>query len=465
MPLTALWRDGADAPQTDGPRLPRAVDVAVVGAGITGLAAALLLGRAGRSVAVLEARTVAGGTTGASTAKVSLLQGTTLATIARRHEATVARDYVDANREGQDWIAQFCERSEVPLERRDAVTFAITAPGEARARDELAAAQAAGLPVKWAGELDLPFPTRGGVVLGNQLQTDPVALAHALVREARRLGVSVHEGVRVQRVHGARPTALETDAGDLQADTVVIATGMPIVDRGAFFARMTAQRSYLLAFRGVPAPGSMFLSAEQPRHSLRQAQREGQELLLVGGAGHVTGRVRSEQHHLDQLRRWTARWWPGAEETHAWSAQDHTTAHRLPFAGPVLPGADHLLVAGGYAKWGLTNGVAAALALTARLTGERLDWAPIFEPWHRTEAAGLGSVLRSNADVALELASGWLRPSGGDGEGRSRVCTHLGGKVAWNDAEGSWDCPLHGSRFDTDGAVLEAPARCGLRRR
>jgi Rieske Fe-S protein len=38
------------------------------------------------------------------------------------------------------------------------------------------------------------------------------------------------------------------------------------------------------------------------------------------------------------------------------------------------------------------------------------------------------------------------------------LCSHLGGTLAWNDAEQSWDCPLHGSRFDRDGRVLEGPA-------
>ena len=34
----------------------------------------------------------------------------------------------------------------------------------------------------------------------------------------------------------------------------------------------------------------------------------------------------------------------------------------------------------------------------------------------------------------------------------------MGCLVAWNTAELSWDCPCHGSRFDIDGAVIQAPA-------
>jgi Rieske Fe-S protein len=44
----------------------------------------------------------------------------------------------------------------------------------------------------------------------------------------------------------------------------------------------------------------------------------------------------------------------------------------------------------------------------------------------------------------------------------SPVCPHLGGLVSWNDADQSWDCPLHGSRFAPDGALLEGPATRGL---
>ncbi len=496
MALLSLWQDRHPRPLTPAASVSGAYDVVVVGAGLTGLTTALLVARAGKSVAVLEARHVGAGTTGGSTAKVSLLQGTQLSKIARRHSAEVVRTYLEANREGQAWLSRFCADHGVDTQRRAAYTFGFGERGAASARTELEVARAAGLPVTWLDRPNLPFPTAGAVGLDDQLQVDPVELLDALKRQTEAHGGTVIEGARVQHVTGSDPVAVVTDVGKVSAGRVVLATNMPILDRGAFFARAAPARSYGLAFR-TPGPtvDGMWLSADSPSRSLRDAPADDGSVLLVGGNGHSTGRGGSTVQRLDDLRSWTAEYYPGAAETHAWSAQDFVPHHALPYVGPLLPNQDGILVAGGYSKWGMTNAVAASLALSARILGGHVEWAEALLPWRSTELRGLADVLRINGEVGFEMTRGWIRPlfhpgvgaAPGEGAGHVRldhvgtptasarvdgvdhrvsaVCTHLGGIVAWNDAERSWDCPLHGSRFDHDGEVLDAPATCGLSRR
>jgi glycine/D-amino acid oxidase-like deaminating enzyme/nitrite reductase/ring-hydroxylating ferredoxin subunit len=487
--LTSLWRDRAPI-ETDADLAERYDDV-VVGAGITGLVTALLLARSGREVAVVEGREVGAVTTGNTTGKVSLLQGTRFSRILDRQSDRVARAYVEANREGQAWLLRFCDDHDVPYQRRPAVTYAAGQESLDAARAEHEAALHLDLPVTWRGDLGVPFPHVGGTVLDDQAQLDAMDLLAVLVREVRREGGMVVTGRRVVGAPVSGPTAVTLDDGRrIDAENVVLATGVPILDRGLYFAKVEPDRSYALAFRHPSPPELMTLSAGSPTRSVRDAPSANGPLLLVGGEGHVVGRTRSTRAHLDALRDWTAEWFPGSEETHAWSAQDYSSHDGLPAVGKLPRGRGHVYLATGYGKWGLTNGVAAALSLTAQIHGHRPSWqTPVS---HRiTRPSGALEIARLNASVGMHLVGDLARaelselrdPVEGEGVvgrrgglpvGRSRVdgrqcsvvalCSHLGGTLTWNDAERSWDCPLHGSRFGPSGEVLEGPATHALRR-
>ena len=200
MTLTSLWQDRhPSAPVSEPAEVSGHHDVVVVGGGLTGVTTALLLGRAGKSVLLLEAGSLGYATTGRSTAKITALQGTQLATIAGKHSEAVVRDYVEAQREAVAWVARFCEDHQVPVQRRDDLVYANGASGERQVRQQYDVAQAAGLKVEWLDELPLPFSTRGAVRLPEQLQLDPMDLLGALADQATQHGAEIVEHVRVTK--------------------------------------------------------------------------------------------------------------------------------------------------------------------------------------------------------------------------------------------------------------------------
>ena len=491
--MTSLWLDTARTIDTDSFAPDTRYDLVVAGAGLTGLLTGLLFARAGMRVAVLEARFVGAAATGNTTAKLSLLQGKHLSEILRHTTLATARAYVEGNREGMMWLLRYCEEHGVPVQRRDAFSYAASPEGIHRVDEEYRAGVALGLDVTRESSLDVPFPVYGAVGLAEQAQFDPMDVLRALAADFRAHGGVLVEDVRVQRVKPGGPGTVTTNRGTVFADRVVLATGTPFMDRGLYFLKQEAQRSYALAFR-VPGavPTGMYLSVDSPTRSIRTTPVDGEERLLVGGNGHPVGRHPSPLSLVDDLVRWTEEFFPGAERTHSWSAQDYRPAGRIPFIGWLPRGRGRVFIATGYEKWGMANAVAASLTLAADILGGHLPWAQKLH--HRvTTPADAGSFIGANAAVVVAATKGYLgawfapRPSGQPDDGMgivthdrlrpigistvdgatctvSTVCPHLHGVLGWNDAELSWDCPLHGSRFTADGRLLEGPATRDLRR-
>ena len=494
--MPAFWKLDRSIPAISVPFEPGRHDVVIVGAGITGLATGLMLATEGCDVAIVEAGEIAELATGSNTGKVSLLQGSTLSTLRRHHPASLVRAYVDANRSGAQWLADFAADAGVALTRRTAYSYTPSRSGMDIVDAEIEAGREAGLDVRRAeeGELATPFPVLAAAALDDQIAIDPVTLADALARAFVAAGGTLHTGTRVRGVHAFPEPLVRTDAGALRADRIVLATGTAIMDRGLTFAKTRGLRSHCVAFAYDGEIGDgMFLSVEGPSRSIRSVTAQdgpaGFARLIVGGNGHPVGRSESEAADIDDLVEWTHEFFPGAREVERWSAQDYESHNLVPFVGVMPRTLGRVRFATGYGKWGLSNGPAAAIRLASEILRvpfrERPSWM-IALGTRMTVPADLARGAKEGALVGAEAAKGWLRaesvavpvprPAEGegvvaqraghpvavstvDGETRavSAVCPHLGGIVAWNDADCTWDCPLHASRFGPDGKRIEGP--------
>lgn len=208
---------------------------------------------------------------------------------------------------------------------------------------------------------------------------------------------------------------------------------------------------------------------------------------MVGGNGHPTGQKYDTENAYRELERWTAERFGVSVLTHRWSTHDGATVDLLPYAGTARRGSEHVFTATGFGKWGMTNGTAAATVIADQILDRVNEFASLFDPHRITIRASASKLVSENAKVAKhwfgdrikhpqagpfdELAPGeaavqrvgssqvaGYRDEAGELHAVSAVCTHLGCTVTWNGAERSWDCPCHGSRFDTEGRVLHGPA-------
>jgi glycine/D-amino acid oxidase-like deaminating enzyme len=215
------------------------------------------------------------------------------------------------------------------------------------------------------------------------------------------------EGVRVTGVAAASaPARVTTTHGDVTAEHVVLATGTPVLNRGLYFLKVSAERSYAQSFevRESALPNGMFLGVESPTKSIRTWTGQ----LLTGGNGHPVGRETSPRARANDLTRWTEKYWPGATLTNSWSAQDYSPMHHVPFVGWFPRGYRRIYLATGYDKWGMTNGVAAALTLVADILGENTEWQTVLHTRITTPQV-IGRGIGENAAVGLWYARGYAR--------------------------------------------------------
>lgn len=492
MPAS-LWIEST--PETDYPPLAGTieVDVAVLGAGIVGVTVALLLKRAGRTVALVDSKRVARGVTGHTTAKLTSGHGLIYADLEKSFGPEGARGYAESNEAAIQLVTGLVEEFglDCDFERRPNLVYTEKPEEVTQIEEEAEAASRASLSVSFVTDTDLPFPVAGAIRLENQAQFHPRKYLLPIVEAVASDGSHVFEQTRALDVEEGDRCRVETDRGTVLARDVIVATHIPFLDRGLFFAKEHPQRSYAIAvpLGSTPTLEGMYINVSPPTRSIRTAPSEHGRLLLLGGEGHKPGEEPDTERRYGNLEEFARDAFGIADPpAYRWSTQDYSTVDRLPYIGRLTRRSEHILVATGFGKWGMSNGTLAAQILTDAVLGHPNQWASLYDS-KRVKLASAPRFATENAKVAAHWVGDRaqaqtleeLRPGEGgivkangrrmaayrDDEGAvlavSPACTHLGCYVQWNGAEKSWDCPCHGSRFGTDGTVIQGPAVKDLR--
>lgn len=485
---------------SSNPRFPKLtqniqVDVAIVGAGITGITTAYLLTKQGFKVALLEAGHMLTGTTGHTTAKITAQHDLIYNEFISHFGKEQTRLYYEANREALQFIKQTIAEHQLICDfaEEDAYVYTNSADYIKKITAEFEAYQALGIPGAYVERTPLPFQTKAAVVMKRQARFNPVPYLTHLAHQVTKQGGQIYENTQAVDYNNGNPASvLTSDGHTITCSYVVSCSHFPFTDGGGFyFARLHADRSYVLGVKTDKAyPGGMYLSAEEPKRSLRAVTVQGETMVLIGGESHKTGQGICTFKHYEALQAFGQEHFGLKEIAYRWSAQDLISLDKLPYIGPITSDMPHILVATGYKKWGMTTGTAAALLFEKLVTGKDSPYQELFTPSRFHADPSLKTFIVQNADAAKHFITGKLemmhkkpeelkndegavvkvhgQRAGAyrDPEGKLHLvdttCTHMGCEVEWNDGERTWDCPCHGSRYSYKGEVLEGPAKLPL---
>lgn len=491
----SLWTATAPVSKYDALKGKVEVDVAVIGGGITGLTTALLLKQRGKKVALIERSHIGTGESGHTTAHLTEVIDTGYQSLVSDFGKKGARMAAESSRAAIDliehWVSEFsidCDFTRVP-----AYKYTESRKDVRELRKEVRAMRRAGVDAEMTSDVPLPFRVQAAIRVKNQAQFHPRKYFLALAQQIHGDGSYVFEKTRAVEIKDGTPCHITTENGSLLAHDIVVATNSPINTRFAMHTKVASYRTYAMAIslKGQRLEPGLYWDTANPYHYTRVLNAQDTATLVVGGEDHKTGMHEDTEASFSALEKYCRQHFDvDAIEAH-WSGQIMEPVDGLPYIG-LAPFSKNSYVATGYSGNGMTFGTVAGILLSDELLGHKNKWASLYDATRIKPLASLTTFLHENKDfplcmikdrVASPEATSINDVQPGEGkivaiEGEkvavfhdesgsihavSPVCTHMGCLVHFNNAERSWDCPCHGSRFAPDGTVLNGPAITALK--
>lgn len=426
--MNFLWTQGLTPPEGRTLRGTRRAEVCVIGGGMAGVLCAAQLTARGVETVLVEAKQLGGGITKGTTAVLTAQHDLQYQKLVQLYGAERAKQYLHANLRGLRRLRELASDIDCELETIPSAMFSVD--GQDGLKQEAETLRALGFDAEYTAHPDLPFPAADAVIFPDMAQFHPLKFLYGV---AERL--DFYTDTFVTKLDG---TSVVTDHGRVLAKHIVVATHFPFVNRrGLYFVKQHQQRSYVIAYRGAPRLACTAADAGEGFYF-----RNYRNLLLIGGGDHRTGRNGGGFYAVEAFAR---RYFPRAQEVCRWANQDCVTLDAVPYIGRYSPAMPHVYVATGFNLWGMTTAMAAAELLCDQIQGRDNPDAAVFAPDRRV----LHPQLFANLGAAL---GAFVIPT-------TRRCPHMGCALRYNNAEHSWDCPCHGSRFDAHGRLIDNPAR------
>lgn len=486
----SVW-DQVHLPHFDSIKKNQKTEICIVGGGITGVSIAYELALRGHKVMLVEAFRIGSGQTSRTTAHLTCQLEEQFLELLKMHDEETVRVFYEAHRKAIDIIEENISKENISCDfkRLDGHLFQGANFDKEKMWKEVEAAKKCGADLEYVEAVPFLSDQLPGLRFRKQAQFNPLKYIRGLIEAMSEMNVTIYEGTHIQDMwqEDRENWVLLTDSGhQISANQLIVATNTPVNNRFHIHTRQSAYRTYAMSFsvKAQAMEDCLLWDTEDPYHYIRFADG----YLIVGGEDHRTGQAPDHDPFIE-LENWSRKKFSFIEEViHKWSGQVFEPMDQIGFIGR-NPGLEkNVYISTGESGIGMTSAAIASKLIPDLIENKANPWAAVFDPT-RPLVKGLKDFVIENLNVARQYTD-WVTPSevssldeipiDGGGlmregitktcfyhdadhfERKSAVCTHLGGIVQWNDIEKTWDCPCHGSRFNTKGKVIEGPSLSDL---
>lgn len=451
--MESIWRKTIEIPRKEVLKEDIHTKVVVIGAGMAGILTAYLLEEQGMETIVLEAGHIASGQTQNTTAKITSQHNLIYSYLIEKFGEEKAKMYAQANQQAIEQYETIIEKEKIDCHFQRCPSYLYTTKAEhvEELKKEVEVAKILGISAEFTTKTELPFSVEGAMKFQNQAQFHPLEFIKHLSEKLK-----IYEDSRVVRLEN---NCVFTEYGKVEAEHLVFAVHYPWqVVPGYYFLRMHQERSYVIALdlSGLEKMEGMYLGIKEEGYSFRTCEKNGKQVLLLGGEGHRTGENTSGGKY-DKLREKARNWFPRCSEIAHWSAQDCISMDKIPYIGYFSSEIPNWYVATGFGKWGMTSSMVAATIIRDMIAGRENEKEEVFAP-QRFPVSALSKNFTENVMQAVKGLSKQALSL----EEFPKKCSHMGCKLEKNADENTWECPCHGSRFTAEGNLLNGPAQNGF---
>ncbi|MCP0913235.1 FAD-dependent oxidoreductase [Legionella sp. 27cVA30] len=471
------------------------VDVCIIGGGITGITAANQLLLAGKKVALLEAHKIGGVTTACSTGNLYIPVQPFYQTIAQKFDEKTVLEVAQYRRFAIDYIEKNVQEKGIQCNFTRRPWYAFTAGEKASFLEkEFAFFDKMGINAQYTQELPLEFKFKKALLIPNQARFNPLQYVISMAEDLANRGCLIFEDSRVDHYCEDKLCTVSTQKGKITAEHVIMATHTPIgINLKQMFT--APYRSYVVsAFlkqQAVVTDVHLWDLDTKHTYSTHAVKGSSPDILMMTGDHHKTGQGHDMQAHFTKLKTCFREIFPAAEFAYEWSAQHYRSADDIPYIGLASSMSHHTYAATGYFADGLVYGTVAGIFIADRIAAGKSAPEGLFAANRHKLFTSLPFVSKENINVLGQYVQDLPLSEHNDlaalqeGEGKivqinrekwavcrnqnqvhivSAVCPHMKCIVKWNEAEKTWDCPCHGSRFSHEGEFIEGPALANLKK-